>query len=80
MNKHTTGPWDQDDANARLIAAAPELLSSLAAILRKLSTIEVLGEWEALGINHNLSKKERTAVNAAIDDARAAIARATGAA
>jgi hypothetical protein len=31
--KHTLGPWNADEANARLIAAAPELLEALEMLL-----------------------------------------------
>jgi hypothetical protein len=31
--KHTLGPWNADEANAMLIAAAPELLEALEMLL-----------------------------------------------
>jgi hypothetical protein len=65
-------------ANARLIAAAPELMSALVALLRETNNIEVLGEWEALDINFKSRKTVRAKVDEVISQARAAIKKATG--
>lgn len=67
-------------ANARLIAAAPDLLAALADLMRHTNSIEVLGEWVAADINHTSERKLRAQVDACIATARAAIAKATGAA
>lgn len=68
--------WDEAEANTRLIAAAPVLLDALIALLRATSTIEVLGEWEALDINARLRTTERAKVEAVLDRASAAIEKA----
>ena len=65
------------EANAVLIAAAP-ILSALKGILRRLGDIEAIGEWSALDVNHGMSKKLRSNVDADIAIARAAIAKALG--
>ena len=82
MNKHTPGPWKinwgayqdgETKANARLIAAAPELLEELRKsydaicdVLRPLSTAEIKECWQYAELD------------AARTSARAAIAKATG--
>jgi hypothetical protein len=79
MNKHTPGPWEvhplaplavhqpeyecwipQSKADARLIAAAPELLEALQAIV------------------NSAAANQAAVIYPLIDDARAAIAKATG--
>jgi hypothetical protein len=64
--------------DARLIAAAPDLLAALKALLHATNNIEVLGEWEALDINPNQRKKTRAQVDEVITQSRAAIRKATG--
>ena len=76
----TNGMEAEDCANARLIAAAPDLLAALRALLQQTGNIEVLGEWEALDMNYTSRKRVRAQVDQVIADARAAIASATGAA
>lgn len=73
-NPNTTA---RNDANARLISAAPELLKALQDLLRQTSTIEVLGEWEALDVNTGLRKTNRARVDETIRAACAAIDKAT---
>ena len=61
----------------RMRQAAPKLLRALRALLQQTGNIEVLGEWEALDMNHSSRKKVRATVDQVIADARAAIAEAT---
>ena len=63
--------YGESEADARLIAAAPELLAALRGALRELVTPKGLPE---------VGKGRTTAQQAALDDARAAIAKAGGAA
>ena len=49
------------------------LRGALKALLGLTSTIEVLGEWEALDINRSARTKNRAIVDQAISDARAAL-------
>lgn len=60
---------EESDANARLIAAAPELLEALNWALKNLEEI-ALPEFEKQG--------RVTSINNAIEKARAAIAKAEG--
>ena len=55
-----------NDANARLIAAAPELLEALQSIFALVDTAAETGEYD------------EDAINAAYDKGRAAIAKALG--
>jgi hypothetical protein len=66
------------EADACLIAAAPELMSALVALLRETNSIEVLGEWEVMDINFKSRKTVRAKVDGVIAQARAAIAKARG--
>ncbi len=66
------------EAHAALIVLAPETLAALGDILRLLSTIEVLGEWEALDINPRSRAIERAKVDVAVDNARDVIAKTRG--
>jgi hypothetical protein len=61
-----------DEANARLISAAPELLKALNELLARLPVGFVSSSW---GITPKTGEKNKIAV----DKARAAIAKATGA-
>ena len=66
------------EANAYLIAAAPDLLAALEAMLRSTNTFEALGEWEALDINPRNRREQRAKVDAITARAIAAIAKARG--
>ncbi len=55
-----------------------DLLDALTGILRLLSTVEVLGEWEAEDSHYKSRITERAKVDAAVDDARDALAKAKG--
>lgn len=59
----TSVPLDEQDANGRLIAAAPDLLDALEAMTAAF-------DWQAPNAN--------PAINAAVEAARAAIAKAKG--
>jgi hypothetical protein len=63
--KHTPGPWNRQ-ANARLIAAAPELLERLEDAAGVLQSIE------------DQLKGKSVAVTAVLEYAKAAIAKAKG--
>lgn len=67
---------EEDWANAHLIAAAPDLLEALRGLVRISSTLEVLGEWEALDIHARLRVTERAKVEESLDKAIAAMAQA----
>lgn len=67
-----------DRANAYLIAAAPELLMALQALLRQTNNIEVLGEWSGLDVNRQSQKRVRAEVDEVKAAAKAAIAKARG--
>ncbi len=76
---HCIGSMDTAEQAAALVRAAnllPELVTALEALLRNLSNIEVLGEWEALEINPCSASKLRPKVDAVIAQAHAALARA----
>ena len=72
------GSAEEIRANGRLIAATPELLEALQRVLSTTSTIEVLGEWSALDMNHHRAGIERVKVDGILADAAAAIAKAVG--
>jgi hypothetical protein len=59
----------EQDANAKLIAAAPELLEALDNLAREVTTLDMFGE------TGNTASKAN--VDGALDQARAAIAKAT---
>jgi hypothetical protein len=70
---------EQTEANARLIAAAPELLAALEAALSKMESDEsqIEGEW---GSSLSLEELEKDgSLSAEIITARAVIAKARGA-
>jgi len=76
--KHTPGPWapegppyriTKSEANARLIAAAPDLLAALKELLFHV-------ESHALVQHAKLQADEAAAVEAAVLDARLALAKA----
>jgi hypothetical protein len=64
---NTNTSADEAIANARLIAAAPELLAAAEALVGSVTSSEERGNTYALGALHR-----------AVDLARAAIAKATG--
>lgn len=66
-----------DEADAHLIAAAPELLAALESLCKIRNTLEVLGEWAALDINPKMEATERAKVDAVFDKVRAAFKKAT---
>ena len=66
------------ESDARLIAAAPDLLAALEGLLNVTNSLEVLGEWSALDINHKHARLERLKVDAALITARKAIREANG--
>ena len=63
MRNHTPGPWS-DDSNARLIAAAPDLLAALEAMVSIAQT-----RWRPLPADSH-EKKSIAAARAAIAKAR----------
>lgn len=75
---HMDGGHLPVEANARLIASAPDLLAALEALLPMTNQIEVLGEWSALEINRRSEVKVRAEVDAVIALSRAAIRKARG--
>ncbi len=62
------------EANARLIAAAPDLLAALESLCKKLITLEVL--WVTLDIHPKMDASERAKVDLVMDEVRTAIAKA----
>jgi hypothetical protein len=81
--------WDNDESivaycaclkGAQAIVTAvnlhEEALAALESLMRNLSNIEVLGEWEALDINPKSRRELRPKVDAVIAQARAILARA----
>ena len=63
-------PVEEREANARLIAAAPELLEALETLDREVEMLEMFGETGTTASRSNVEKAQLAA--------RAAIANATG--
>ena len=78
VETHLRSPEDQ--ANAERLAHTwntyAQLVAALEALMRNLSNIEVLGEWEALDMNARSRRELRPKVDAVIDQARLALAAA----
>ncbi len=73
------GNTEQDKANAHLIAAAPDLLALVKRFAVALGNDETLQGGERVGLTDR-SRIDGPALNAALIEAKAIVARATGAA
>jgi hypothetical protein len=55
-------------------AALSKAGEALKALIQESSTIEVLGEWSAMDVNHTMSKKYRARTDAVIQQAQSLLA------